>query len=225
MAKKKEQTAKRQRTTVQRGELSPGTALRARHKGRELSASIVEGEEGRPEVEFEGARYPSLSAAGKAAGGTPSEDESLPAAAEEPVLTPKPTRAVEHTPIPAVDPEPLDEPISEPTTEPVAVATPSSGPVPTPTVAPAPTGAHVSDLVASIRKVGKKVKVSVEIHVHDSDHNPVGGATVSGQWAGDIGSASCVTGPTGSCAVQTDPLPTPGSVTLTVMGIADAGEP
>lgn len=71
MAKKKEQLAKRRRTTVQRGELSPGTALRARHKGRELSASIVEGEEGRPEVEFEGARYPSLSAAGKAAVGYP----------------------------------------------------------------------------------------------------------------------------------------------------------
>lgn len=40
-------------------------------KGREYSASVVLGDEGKPEVEFEGTRYPSLSAAGKAAAGYP----------------------------------------------------------------------------------------------------------------------------------------------------------
>ena len=71
MAKKKEQSSKRRRTTVQHEELAPGTVLTARVKGRELSASVVTGPEGTPEVEFEGARYPSLSAAGKAAAGYP----------------------------------------------------------------------------------------------------------------------------------------------------------
>jgi len=68
MAKKREQPSKRRRTTVQHEELAPGTVLTARVKGRELSASVVTGPEGTPEVEFEGTRYPSLSAAGKAAG-------------------------------------------------------------------------------------------------------------------------------------------------------------
>ena len=68
MTKKKQESAqasKRRRTTVQHEELAPGTVLTARVKGRELSASVVTGPEGTPEVEFEGARYPSLSAAGK----------------------------------------------------------------------------------------------------------------------------------------------------------------
>ena len=71
MAKKKEQPSKRRRTTVRHEELAPGTVLTARIKGRELSASVVTGPEGTPEVEFEGTRYPSLSAAGKAAAGYP----------------------------------------------------------------------------------------------------------------------------------------------------------
>ena len=74
MTKKKQESAqasKRRRTTVQHEELAPGTVLTARVKGRELSASVVTGPEGTPEVEFEGARYPSLSAAGKAAAGYP----------------------------------------------------------------------------------------------------------------------------------------------------------
>ncbi len=72
MAKKKHERPeppKRRRATVQHEELAPGTVLTARLKGREFSASVVVGDEGRPEVEFEGTRYPSLSAAGKAAAG------------------------------------------------------------------------------------------------------------------------------------------------------------
>ena len=73
MAKKKKhersEAPKRRRATVQHEELAPGTVLTARLKGREFSGSVVLGDEGRPEVEFEGTRYPSLSAAGKAAAG------------------------------------------------------------------------------------------------------------------------------------------------------------
>ncbi len=71
MAKKKEQPSKRRRATIQHEELAPGTVFTARLKGREFSASVVLGDEGSPEVEFEGNRYPSLSAAGKAAAGYP----------------------------------------------------------------------------------------------------------------------------------------------------------
>ncbi len=164
-------------------------------------------------------------ASGAAMTGTPSEDEASPVAAKEPVPTPKSTPAPQHTPIPAPDSESLDDPVSEPSTEPAAVPTPRPTPVPTLTIIPEPGGAHVADLAASTKKIGKRVKVSVEVHVHDSAHNPVADATVSGQWTGDIGSVSCVTGRTGSCAAQTDPLASPGSVTFTVAGIADAGEP
>lgn len=43
MAKKKEQPSMSRRTAVQHEELVAGTALRARIKGRELSASVVTG--------------------------------------------------------------------------------------------------------------------------------------------------------------------------------------
>ena len=45
----------------------------------------------------------------------------------------------------------------------------------------------------------------VTIKAHDENHNPVVGATVSGSWShGYSGSAQCVTGNDGSCAVSTD---------------------
>ena len=70
MGKSKQATAaKRRRTTVAHEELTPGTALTATLKGQTFSASVIAGEGGRPEVEFNDQRYPSLSAAGKAAAG------------------------------------------------------------------------------------------------------------------------------------------------------------
>src|SRR3990170_4160579 len=63
--------SKRRRTTVRHEELVPGSELTATLKGQTFAASVVVGAEGKPEVEFEGARYPSLSAAGKAAAGYP----------------------------------------------------------------------------------------------------------------------------------------------------------
>jgi hypothetical protein len=64
-------SSKRRRTTVPHEELVPGTELTATLKGQTFAASVVLGEEGKPEVEFEGVRYPSPSAAGKAAAGYP----------------------------------------------------------------------------------------------------------------------------------------------------------
>ena len=72
MAKKqRKKTSKRRRTTVPHEELVPGTELTATLKGHTFSASVVLGPDGRPEIEFNSARYPSLSAAGKAAAGYP----------------------------------------------------------------------------------------------------------------------------------------------------------
>ncbi len=62
---------KRRRTAVPHEELVAGTVLTASLKGQTFSASVVLGDEGKPEVELDGARYPSLSAAGKAAAGYP----------------------------------------------------------------------------------------------------------------------------------------------------------
>ncbi len=69
--KKRDKAARRRRTAVPHEELVPGTELVATLKGQTFSASVVLGDEGKPEVEFDGARYPSLSAAGKAAAGYP----------------------------------------------------------------------------------------------------------------------------------------------------------
>ncbi len=70
-AEKPEKGSKRHRTTVPHEELVPGTVLTATLKGRTFSASVVLGPQGKPGVEFDGARYPSLSAAGKSAAGYP----------------------------------------------------------------------------------------------------------------------------------------------------------
>lgn len=60
---------RRRRTTVAHESLVPGTILAATLKDQTFSASVVAESEGKPEVEFDGRRYPSLSAAGKAAAG------------------------------------------------------------------------------------------------------------------------------------------------------------
>jgi hypothetical protein len=70
-AEKPEKGSKRRRSSVSHEELVTGTALTATLKGQTFSASVVLGPQGKPEVEFDGARYPSLSAAGKAAAGYP----------------------------------------------------------------------------------------------------------------------------------------------------------
>ena len=70
-AERPEKGSRRHRTAVPHEELAVGTALMAILKGQTFSASVVLGPDGKPEVEFDGARHPSLSAAGKAAAGYP----------------------------------------------------------------------------------------------------------------------------------------------------------
>jgi hypothetical protein len=63
--------AKRSRTAIHHESLAPGTKLVGHLKGRTFSATVVLGPSGESLVEMDGTRYPSLSAAGKAAAGYP----------------------------------------------------------------------------------------------------------------------------------------------------------
>jgi hypothetical protein len=69
MTKKRDKTPRRRRNAVPHEELESGTVLTATLKGQIFSALVIVGEGGKPEVEFNGQRYPSLSAADKAAAG------------------------------------------------------------------------------------------------------------------------------------------------------------
>jgi hypothetical protein len=160
-----------------------------------------------------------------------SETEALPPEGESPSEgSGAPTAGDESLEAVVADPTPTPVPVAAPTPEPVAASpattpNPTPAPTPTPNVAPAPSGVHVSNLVPRVEQLGQgaKVKVSVEIYVHDSAHSPIEGASVSGQWTDASGSTSCTTGPTSSCLVQTGPLSVPGSVTFTVTGITYNG--
>ena len=148
------------------------------------------------------------------AGVPPAGDESLEAVVADPTPTPVPTVAPTPEPV-AAAPAPTPNPTPAPTV----------APTPTPNVAPAPDSVHVGNLVPRVEQLGQgaKVKVSVEVYVHDSAHSPIASASVSGQWTGTSGSISCTTDATFFCTVQTGPISVPGSVTFTVTGITYNG--
>ena len=67
------------------------------------------------------------------------------------------------------------------------------------------------------------MRVAVTITVHGPSHNPIAGATVSGQWAGGNGPTSCVTDASGTCGLETGPISTPGAMNFTVTGVSYPG--
>ena len=67
--KKSGKRQRRVRLAVSHEDLIPGTRLVASLKGEEYEAVIIGGDAGKPEIEFGGKRYTSLSAAGSAAAG------------------------------------------------------------------------------------------------------------------------------------------------------------
>jgi hypothetical protein len=94
--------------------------------------------------------------------------------------------------------------ISEDGSPPPPSPTPTPVP-PTPTPAPS-TSLHVGDLDGSSTWVFRKWywQASVTIAVHDANHNPLSGTTVSGAWSGGYsGSAQCTTGSDGRCSLTT----------------------
>jgi hypothetical protein len=84
---------------------------------------------------------------------------------------------------------------------------------------------HIGNLELQTQSQGSKVRVAVTITVHGALHNAVAGAVVSGQWAGGSGSTSCTTDATGTCRLETGPLPAPGGVNFTVTGISYSAAP
>ncbi len=67
--KKSSKRQRRTRLAVSHEELIPGTRLTASLTGKTYEAVVIEGNAGKPEIEFGGKRYTSLSAAGSVAAG------------------------------------------------------------------------------------------------------------------------------------------------------------
>jgi hypothetical protein len=128
-------------------------------------------------------------------------------------------------------PPPTSTPVP-PTPTPVPpTPTPTPTPVPptpTPTPVPSPDGTlHIGDLDGASAWAFRRRswQARVTIAVHDANHDPLAGATVSGSWAGGYsGNDTCTTGADGKCAVVTDRirrrLP---NVTFTVVDASAAG--
>jgi len=87
---------------------------------------------------------------------------------------------------------------------------------------PPPASMHAGDLDRSATSVKNNWVATVTIRVHDANHNPVSGATVSASWSGGFsGLTSCVTNGSGACSVTTGNIPKKkGSVTLTVTNVS-----
>ncbi len=159
-------------------------------------------------------------------GTPPAGDESPVAVVADSTPSPVPTpETVAAAPAPAVNPAPTPTVVPAPTPTVVPATTPTVTPAPIAIVAPAPDSVHVGDLIPLVEQLGQgtKVKVSIDVYVHDSAHSPTASATVSGHWTGTSGSISCTTDATSFCTVQTGPISVPGSVTFTVTGITYNG--
>ncbi len=184
----------------------------------------------------EGSSGPNAKAAGEGeapardAGEPPSGDEFPEAVVVDPPPSPVPTLAPATETVAAdagaiTSPVPALTVISTVTAEPSPALTGAEAPTPTPSVAPISSGIHIGKLIQHVKELGKgaKVKVSVELNVHDSSHDLIAGASVSGLWSDTSGPIACTTGATGSCVFETGPLDVPGSVTFTVTGITYEG--
>lgn len=117
---------------------------------------------------------------------------------------------------------------SLPTSTPTATftVTPTFTPTPSPTATVAPaTTLHISDLDRSSVKSGTKWNGTVTVYVHDTNHQPVAGATVYGKWSnGATGNVSCVTNSSGYCSITKTGLKSSvSSITFTVTNVTRAG--
>jgi subtilisin len=83
---------------------------------------------------------------------------------------------------------------------------------------------HLGGLSGSSAPVNKaRWSATVTATVHNVDHSPVSGATVSGTWSGGAsGTASCTTNGSGQCSVSTTAHRNSASVTFTVTSITHA---
>jgi hypothetical protein len=94
------------------------------------------------------------------------------------------------------------------------------------TAAPPASGAHVGDLDGSRQSFNRKNwRATVTVTVHDANHVPLAGATVSGSWSnGSSGSGSCVTNASGVCSITSSNISiNNASATFTVTNITASG--
>jgi WD40 repeat protein len=157
-----------------------------------------------------------------------------------PVPTDTPTAIPSETPTSTPTDTPTDTPPPTPSDTPTSIATdtatptvtftdtPTEVPSPTATFTPAPTETastlHVGDLDATAGwSVMRKWTATVTVTVHDTYHNPLQGAVVTGSWSGGYsGSATCTTDDNGQCSLNTPKLNNSRtSVTFTVTTIQD----
>jgi serine protease AprX len=91
-------------------------------------------------------------------------------------------------------------------------------------VAPPPQQSHVGNLDASTTSTKNSWQAAVTITVHDSSHNGLSGATVTGTWSGGFsGSGSCSTNAAGQCVVQSGNISrNRTSVTFTVTNVTSS---
>jgi hypothetical protein len=83
-------------------------------------------------------------------------------------------------------------------------------------VNPAP-GLHIGDLDTASYSDKKFWIAYVTITVHDENHQPVEGATVSGVWSGQVVNPDCTTSSNGQCLLSKDGIrKNTSSVTFTV---------
>ena len=91
---------------------------------------------------------------------------------------------------------------------------------------PPPAAAHIGDLDGTKQTVNKKNwRAVVTVTVHNASHQPLAGATVSGNWSGGLtGSGSCVTNASGVCSITSANISTSkASVTFTVNNVTASG--
>jgi len=84
---------------------------------------------------------------------------------------------------------------------------------------------HVGDLDGAAATVRKNWNATVTITVHDTNHIPVAGITVTGNWSGGTtGTSSCVTNASGQCNVTSSSMNSKkASVTFTVSSLTGSG--
>jgi surface antigen/PKD repeat protein len=87
---------------------------------------------------------------------------------------------------------------------------------------------HVGDLDGSKTSANKKFWwAGVTILIHDAEHNPASGATVTGSWGNGVtGTSSCITDQSGECNVASDKIGlSDTSVTFSVDSVSHATLP
>jgi hypothetical protein len=88
-----------------------------------------------------------------------------------------------------------------------------------------PTSVHVADLDGSAASSRNAWSALVTVMAHNTNHQPVAGAVVTGTWGGGTnGTGTCTTGTSGTCTVLSSSVPKKqGFVTFTVSSVAASG--